>query len=904
ASRSLNFDQLQLTMPSSHLEARGSIGGAGAALHVTLGTTNFPELQSALSDLSINFTVPAEIHGSLNFTGEVSGTREEPQLSGHVVATDVDYLAEFTAEGLLRASAPPTPAAVQRIHWDRIVADLQYSAQSVALRNATLQNGAARISLSGSAALSGGHVVPSSRIDLQASVQNEDARRVALLIGTPFSTPGLVSGSVRLSGTASNPAGNGSFRITNLPLGKQPGTASASFTIRTHEAQFTNLELGRGATRISGLATLNLLTDAFTFNVRSGAIDLASLPELQNSRITVAGTLTFTAQGSGTAASPEVNAAAHVTNLIINGESLGDLNAKAVTQQGVMQLTAATTAATAQLTIDGSVRLAGDYPATLGIKFPHLDFDPLLSAYLRGRLTGHSLAVGTAQVNGPLKNPRMLKVDASLEQFSVAIEKLSLRNVAPVHFGIANEVLTLDQFHIAGPNTDLTGSGMVALGSGRPMDLRAEGTVDLALVQTIDPNFNSGGKMTLDVRAQGTTARPLLTGRVEVQNAKIAYIDLPNGLSDVNGTLIFDQNRLVVEKLTSQSGGGTLALGGYVAYANGLSFSITAKAQDMRLRYPPGVSSVTNADLRWAGTPNNSLVSGDLTLTRFGMSPKFDFASYLASAARPIAEAGVNSALSNIRLDVHVVSTPALQVSTSLAKVAGDMDLRIRGTLDNPTILGRVNIVRGDIFFNGTTYRVQRGDITFVNPTTIEPVLNLDFTTRIAGYDINLSLDGPLDHLHTTYRSDPPLPSSDIISLLAFRQCPTSAEFTCSPSAVEQAETYNASANPSFTETASNQILGEALNATLSNRVQRLFGISRVKISPEIATAIGNPSARITIEQQVSNNVTITYVTDVAQAQQQVIQVEYNVNRNVSIVAVRDQFGVLSFDVRIRRRKR
>ena len=49
---------------------------------------------------------------------------------------------------------------------------------------------------------------------------------------------------------------------------------------------------------------------------------------------------------------------------------------------------------------------------------------------------------------------------------------------------------------------------------------------------------------------------------------------------------------------------------------------------------------------------------------------------------------------------------------------------------------------------------------------------------------------------------------------------------------------------------------------------------------------------------------TVTYITDVAQSAQQVIQVEYNVNKNVSLVAVRDQFGVVSLDVRIRKRKR
>jgi translocation and assembly module TamB len=61
---------------------------------------------------------------------------------------------------------------------------------------------------------------------------------------------------------------------------------------------------------------------------------------------------------------------------------------------------------------------------------------------------------------------------------------------------------------------------------------------------------------------------------------------------------------------------------------------------------------------------------------------------------------------------------------------------------------------------------------------------------------------------------------------------------------------------------------------------------------------------QVTIEQQVASNLTITYSTNVSVASQQIIQVEYNITRNVSIVALRDQNGVVSFDVKIRQRKR
>src|SRR5207245_3542419 len=110
--------------------------------------------------------------------------------------------------------------------------------------------------------------------------------------------------------------------------------------------------------------------------------------------------------------------------------------------------------------------------------------------------------------------------------------------------------------------------------------------------------------------------------------------------------------------------------------------------------------------------------------------------------------------------------------------------------------------------------------------------------------------------------------------------------------------------NQTFSDTASNAILGQALNAAISNRVQKLFGASRVKIDPQVGGPENNPNARLTFEQQVNNNVTLTYITNLSQSAQQIIQAEFSFNRNTSLVVVRDQNGVLGFDVRIRQRKK
>jgi translocation and assembly module TamB len=82
--------------------------------------------------------------------------------------------------------------------------------------------------------------------------------------------------------------------------------------------------------------------------------------------------------------------------------------------------------------------------------------------------------------------------------------------------------------------------------------------------------------------------------------------------------------------------------------------------------------------------------------------------------------------------------------------------------------------------------------------------------------------------------------------------------------------------------------------------------VSRIKIDPQGLASETNVvrGPQVTIEQQVASNVTVTYSTNVSVASQQIIQAVYNVTRNVSIVALRDQNGVVSFDIKVRQRKK
>jgi translocation and assembly module TamB len=236
------------------------------------------------------------------------------------------------------------------------------------------------------------------------------------------------------------------------------------------------------------------------------------------------------------------------------------------------------------------------------------------------------------------------------------------------------------------------------------------------------------------------------------------------------------------------------------------------------------------------------------------------------------------------------VSAPQLDFQNSYAKLAGDVDLRVRGTLAQPSLLGHISITEGNATFAGTKYELQRGDIYFSNPVRIDPLIDLTATAHVEDYDITIGLNGTPSKLTPTFRSEPPLSEQDVFALLALGRTQ------------EEQQIYSAQQTQGGGNPIADALLGGALNATVSSRIQKLFGGGSVKIDPNFVSGTGNSTARITVEEQVSKNATLTYATNVNSTAQQLIQGQMNLTHDVSVLAVRDESGVFSLIFKIRRR--
>jgi translocation and assembly module TamB len=284
-----------------------------------------------------------------------------------------------------------------------------------------------------------------------------------------------------------------------------------------------------------------------------------------------------------------------------------------------------------------------------------------------------------------------------------------------------------------------------------------------------------------------------------------------------------------------------------------------------------------------------------VTIHRVALTQGLEVAGVLVSAKAGITGPSTSSPfLRNLQFDVEAVSAPDARMEWPGAELDAEADIRVRGTWEHPILLGHIHVLSGELLFHGNRYRVARGDINFSNPFRLDPVVNVEASTRIQQYEITLNFNGPASKLTLAYRSDPPLPANDIVTLLALGQ--TSQESTLRSATGTQSGTTGASA-----------LLSEAVSSQVGGRLEKLFGITNFRVDPGLA-AVGptglsqNAAARVTVQQQVTRTLTVTYVSNVGSTQQQVIQVEYAVSPTVSIVALRDYNGIFGMDLVIKKR--
>ena len=903
ATQMVNLQRVSLQTLASSISASGTLGlnhgNPVTNMKLDVQARDLGEYDQLLQTLGFaangkkgSAALPVVLHGTMEFNGTAHGAVRALDVKGHLQASDLELKLGTQADVLI----------------DSVVADAEYTPSGVSVASSTIKRQSAVLTLSGAfqprAEMRRGRVVSyvwddGTTVDAKVQLTNAQVTDVLQLAGQQgkVDLTGSMNANLHAAGTIRSLSGAGQVSLTNgVAYGEPYESAVVNATVQGKQVEVGSAVLRLHGMQVTGSGGYNLATERLHGHLEGNHLQLSKFALVQKEHLDADGVLSLRVDANGTLQQPGLTADVGLTQLSYGGQQLGQLSANLRSQGSTVFYTVNSTLVSAGLQAQGQTSIEGNYDTQARMTLTGLDIGKVMAIVKPGgTLKAHSAINGTVTISGPVKTPRALVANAELAPVDVTVQGYELKADTPLRVGLRNGVATMEEVHISGLDTDLRAGGTAELlgvtdPNGGQINIRSNGTANVALLQTFDPAVTSSGTVRFQVLAGGRLKNPELTGNVDFDKVNLAIESIPNGLSNLTGRLVFNEDRLEVQNLTATTGGGQLKLGGFLTYRNGVYADLSATAEATRLRLY-GLSATANTTLRLQGGIDNMLLSGNVLLTRFGVGPDVDFAAF-AGAGGVSAPPDPSSITNNIRMDIHIQSSPQLDFQNSYAKLAGMVDLTVRGTIAEPSVLGRIQITEGSATFAGTKYQVQRGTIYFANPVRIDPIIDIDVTARVENYDITISLNGTTTNLKPTYRSEPPLSETDIFALLALGRTQ------------EEAQIYSEQQTQAGTDPTTNALLSGALNATVSSRVSKLFGGGSVKIDPSYVGTLGTASPRITVQQQLTQQLSVTFATNVNSSSQQLISVQYALKQNQSIVATRDETGVFSIVYKLRKRYR
>lgn len=735
---------------------------------------------------------------------------------------------------------------------------------------------------------------------------------------TPLPLGGEATGTLRLAGSLDSMTGE--MRGTLSPVtvaGVDFERLEADLGWDSGRLKVRSVSLGAASGVLHGSGELSFADDGLAFELAAEPLDLAAEPWTTLSGGRATGRAAVAARLSGTLAEPRLVVDAELAELELpaargsaeeaEGVPAGDLPAvPAPTPRfgGTLHAELVRGELAAEVALPGLLELAGGGGLVPGeradLRF-HLTSDRLdrLVALAAGQtlegLSGRLAADLAWQFAGETGG----SLTVSVPELELAYEQHRLAPLEPIALSYAGSRLVIESLYLGEKATgdELFLSGGIDLAGPEPaLDLRLQAALSVDWLERF-AGMDLTGTVDLLTTVKGTLAEPRWNGQADLRDARYIPDRFPHSFDRIEALVLLYPGVIVLDHLRSDLAGGTVTASGRLELASAgkaLSYRAQIATRRTALRYPEGWLVRGDGDLTLQSTADGRQLSGTLALDRvyylqdINLSPRQLAERVLSRTRVQVDEA--DEILGTTYLNLAIVAPRAVRVRNNLAKITGSASLALRGSLAVPVLFGEVATEPGStIEYNGATYELDRGIVTFANSTRIEPLLDVVARTKINEYQVTLSVLGSLARPATTFGSDPPLPDYDVLSLLA----------TGTPSGLaDLSESAQTGTAPGMA--AETLLYGQAASL-VSARVGKLFGIDRLKVDP-LAGADSLSAARVTVGKRLSSRVYLTYSVDPSSTAQQVLQVEWKVSDDLTLVLTQNGDESYAIDARWEKR--
>lgn len=638
----------------------------------------------------------------------------------------------------------------------------------------------------------------------------------------------------------------------------------------------------------------------------NGEVDLAGVPKLipdweqpvgASGKLTLAGEV----RGNLKRVEPAMTLTLRDGTIIPTGMNpVSDLQLEAQLGNGTLLLNKLSgTWAKAQINATGEFPL-GLLPTGLPVEFPRRSGPAKLTFDAKGLDISAIEGVpantsGTVAVHLEAESPKAdiasVTAKATIEELRLKVGDIILEQNAKSVINVQNGLARIESFTLAGPGTELALRGRASLLGDNPIAVRLAGNIETAVLSTLIAPARMRGPARIQLSAYGPARALKAAGFVELTDGQLLMPQPRIAAENINARIDLTGEQLSIVRFDGSLNGGTLNAKGGFRFAAGEArdINISLDAKSVYLDYPYGLRTLSDAALTLKQNGQQIALGGNVNIQegsfRELVTIEGNLLSMLNSTADPIFNEERNRYLDRTLFNVNIKTDSPLLVNNNLAKAGVNMDVRLAGNYYRPALLGRITLEEGgELYFSERSYNVERGTITFTNDQKIEPTLDILARTRVAGHDISLLIaGGGPEKISTTLSSDPAVPEQDILAMLITGKSPEEYKNTDTATlASRQALSYFAG----------------SFGSRFTRQLEKATGLSTVRVEPDLIANESNPTARLTVGQDLSPVARLIYSMNLANGGDQIYVAEYDVTKRFTTRGIKQIDNTYRFEFR------
>jgi translocation and assembly module TamB len=798
----------------------------------------------------------------VRFIGKTAGPLDDPEIAGRLEAG---------------------PGSIQGMPFSSAFADLAYSIKSLNVEQMQIKQEKAEFNVKGNIAFKKSEelftfIDPYFRAE--ALLKQVDIVPFITTAYRKIPVKGEADGVMHFSGDAVNYKVDSELNILGgEAYGQEFDVLTINSSLNPERIKINSIAGNNGDITLNAEGTLNF-DGQYEVVLNSEGIRLADYPLFRDSHIDAAASLKV--KGSGNINKPQLDYSIILTEGsykdidIDDGMIVGNLIDKELRAKGSF--------ANAVITADAAMNIAKERRWSVDVQFHRGDYGFLLNGMIKNPPRDLSLSMkGDVSMKGEGSS---VSADAAFDFLELNLYGYNFRNQDSIQMELRDNEYRVKSFMLYGDKANINVSGSMHV--NKRYNLKVEGDMDIAPLRMLSESLSSvrgHGKYSLAMT--GVWNNPQIDGKIDLQDTTAAFSDFAYKIGPMNGTIYFKKDRITFEGLTTEFAGGNIVSSG-AGYFKNMKFTRLFVSSDMsgiKIRPAEGVSSEIGGQLFYEASPERSALTGDINLMKAKYDKDIDCNNWLLGLSDLKEEkTGYPDFLNETEMNIRIVSDNII-IDNNIAKTPLRMSLNVTGTVGEPGLVGRIEASEGTIFFRRNEFNILEGSsVDFIKPNRIEPVFHIIADTYAGDYYVKLAMDGTIDKFDLTMFSDPPLDETEILTLLTFGQIGKDASGFDSEMAAGEATAF--------------------LTGTLQDEVgedfESLTGLERFEIEPHTTTA-GAVSPKVTVGKSLlENKIVVTYSSAVGTIEEQMINVEYRLNENLSLVASRNEIGSAGVDFKYR----